>query len=419
MSAMQKRLDEHFFRNTAGISIGEFLWGMGLPVLLESTFLQVFLSSEGASNTIIGFSGTIFSISISVMPLFAAWFSSRYARKRTLVVLLHIAPSLSVLFLGLFYFIFGAKFNPVNVFLLFFLLFSVSLGLTLPVWQNYVVKIFSENKRLKGLSVMMVSQNAAKLCAGLLISVLITSRGFSLDTAALLFTLTGIVFLAGSAGYGFTYEEPDEKYDVEIRHPFHYVTHYAGHIFKNRAVKFFMLSDLEFISIGAVFAFYARYAVENAHVSKTTAGGLFAAVAFAGAVSASVLYGFLWRSKIKSKLYVSKIVSLSGVMLLIIFQSLPVFYIVSFMLGFSRGSRTLLFSPCIKKISGLADASAYYAIIPLIMLPVSAGLPVGVGRMIDSIPGAYAYRISFIVPAALILLSFYFLKRTDYPESSD
>jgi MFS family permease len=415
---MKNTLDAHFVRNTVGISIGEFLWGMGFPVLIESTFLQVFLSAEGASNTVIGLTGTIYFLSISVMPLFSAWFSSRYARKRTLLVLLHIVPSLSILFLGLFYYLFGARFNVVNVFLVYYLLFSVSIALTLPVWQHYVVKIFSEKKRLKGFSVMMMTQNAAKLCAGLCISFLITARGFSLDTAALLFTLTGIVFTVGSFAYAFTYEEPDEKYDIEIRHPFHYVHHYTRHIFKNRAVKFFILSDLEFFSVTAVFAFYARFAVEEAHVSKSIAGGAFAAVAFAGAVCASLMFGFFWQSNVKGKLYASKFVSLAGVLLLLIFESMLAFYIASFFIGFSRGSRSMLFSPCVQKLSGLSDASAYYAIIPLLMLPFSSGLPIGTGKLIDVISGGAGYRISFSILAGLILLSIYFLKETDYPESS-
>jgi MFS family permease len=413
---MKSTLDEHFVRNTAGISAGEFFWGMGLPVLVESTFLQVFLSSEGASNTVIGFCGAVYFLALSVMPLFSAWFSSRYSRKRTLVVLLHVVPSFSILFLGLFYFVFGARYDAVRVFLIFFLVFSFSLGLTLPVWQNYVVKIFSEKKRLRGFSVMMMSTNAAKLCAGLSITFLITAKGFSLNTAALLFTLTGVLFIIGSAAYAFTYEEPDAPDGAEIRHPVHYVLHYSGHILKNRPAVCFMLSDIEFYSISAAFAFYARYAVEEARVPSVEAGGIFAAIAFSGAVAASLMYGFFWRSKIKSKLYLAKFVSLAGLVLLVVSKSMTAFYLVSFLIGFSRGSRSMLNAPCIKRLSGLSDASPYFAIIPLLMIPFSSGISVGAGKYIDWAGGGNSYRICFAVLAGLVLLSLLFLVKTDYPE---
>ena len=47
-------IDTYYKRNVIGISGCEFLWGLGLPVVLESTFLQLFLKSLGASSFQIG-----------------------------------------------------------------------------------------------------------------------------------------------------------------------------------------------------------------------------------------------------------------------------------------------------------------------------------------------------------------------------
>jgi hypothetical protein len=35
--------DLYFLQNVFGISTVEFFWGLGLPVVVESTFLQLFL----------------------------------------------------------------------------------------------------------------------------------------------------------------------------------------------------------------------------------------------------------------------------------------------------------------------------------------------------------------------------------------
>ena len=47
-------MDQYFRRNTVGISSVEFFWGLGIPVVMESTFLQLFLRNLGANNFLIG-----------------------------------------------------------------------------------------------------------------------------------------------------------------------------------------------------------------------------------------------------------------------------------------------------------------------------------------------------------------------------
>jgi len=47
-------INQHYKRNVFGISSAEVLWGIGLPLVIESTFLQLFLKSLGASSFAIG-----------------------------------------------------------------------------------------------------------------------------------------------------------------------------------------------------------------------------------------------------------------------------------------------------------------------------------------------------------------------------
>jgi predicted MFS family arabinose efflux permease len=413
-------LDAYFFRNALGVSLSEFFWGIGIPILLESTFLQLFLAGQGASNTVIGLSGTIFSVSISIMPLFAAFFASGFQRKKILVIIIHLFPSAAILFLGLFYLIFGAQYNTVIVFLVFFLLFSITLGFTMPVWQNYIVKIFSPAKRLKGLSVMMISQNSAKVLSGVIIAGIIASFGMTLRVSAYLFLCTGIVFAVGSLLYVITYEQSDSKPDVEIRHPLHYVKHYSKHLLKNKPMLWYIFQDIEFFAVVTVFSFYARYATDHIGMTASDAGGIFVILAFAGAVSANILFGFLWSGHIKGKLYFTKVCSLAGILLLIIYPVPFIFLVVSFLLGFSRGARFLLYTSAVKLLSGLEDASSYYAIIPLITIVSSGGFPLLAGRSIDFLGsfGGDAYRITFAVYLLIVFIGFFALKRTIIPAES-
>ena len=51
---MDSPKDRYFRRNVFGVSVVEFLWGLGFPIVLESTFLQLFLKSLGASSLLTG-----------------------------------------------------------------------------------------------------------------------------------------------------------------------------------------------------------------------------------------------------------------------------------------------------------------------------------------------------------------------------
>ena len=47
-------IDRFFARNTASVVAVETFWGLALPLVVESTFLQLYLRSIGASATVIG-----------------------------------------------------------------------------------------------------------------------------------------------------------------------------------------------------------------------------------------------------------------------------------------------------------------------------------------------------------------------------
>jgi hypothetical protein len=69
-------LDRHFRRNTAGISLVELLWGLGMPPLFESTFLQLFLYRLGATSLLIGLIPTLAAAGGALSSLFSYFFFS-------------------------------------------------------------------------------------------------------------------------------------------------------------------------------------------------------------------------------------------------------------------------------------------------------------------------------------------------------
>jgi len=63
-----------------------------MPVVVESTFLQLFLRNLGASNFLIGLIPTLFSGGVAVFSLFAGTLTGHVEHKRPAVILYTSQP---------------------------------------------------------------------------------------------------------------------------------------------------------------------------------------------------------------------------------------------------------------------------------------------------------------------------------------
>ena len=102
--------------------------------------------------------------------------------------------------------------------------------------------------------------------------------------------------------------------------------------------------------------------------------------------------------------------------LIIVFQDVWVFLLASFLFGVCRGTRSIVFAPAVGKLSGLSDATSYFAVAPLLTLVFATGLPLAFGRFLDY--GAWlegdSYRIVFGVSVVLVVGTLYFLLKVDF-----
>ncbi len=67
--------DNYFKRNVFGITGVEFLWGLGMPVVIESTILQLFMKNLGATSFQIGLIPAFFAIGYSIFALWGCYFT--------------------------------------------------------------------------------------------------------------------------------------------------------------------------------------------------------------------------------------------------------------------------------------------------------------------------------------------------------
>lgn len=414
---MDSQKDSYFTRNVCGVSAVEFLWGLGFPIVLESTFLQLFLRSLGGSGFIIGLVPSILIIGTSCFPLFSSYFTRNYRYKKPIVILLHLLSALSVFFFGLALLFVR---NPAHVLPLFFVsyvAFSICLGLTIPIWFNYLVRIFPEARTVPGLGYMMLFQNIGKVISSFFILKVVERYAFSLQSSAWVFIATGLLFIIGSLCFLLTREIGDADDPLPDRLSF--FRHTAGafvEIVGNRRFLVFLAADLDFYMILTVLGFYANYATVFYEVPAAVAAGIFVACIYTGSITVNIFLGAMNLLSLKQKFVMSKFVTFALLLLLVVYPDRIIFFLVSYLLGVGRAVHNVVYPTSVKHFARKADITPYFSLAPILTLPFAAGFPLLFGWLLDHFASMQAdsYRMLFGFSALLSLVTIYLSIRTDY-----
>ena len=169
-----------------------------------------------------------------------------------------------------------------------------------------------------------------------------------------------------------------------------------------------------FALIGII-SFYANFATEHCGITPALASGLFVACNYLGGITVNITLGWFQWLSIKNKYWLTK--TLAGLSIpLICFVCRPwAFLLASYLFGASRSTRMLVYAPAVKKLSGREDATHYFAMAPLFTLPLSVGLPLANGAVLDRLVfmGGWSYRIVFLAMALFSVVSLIILSRID------
>ena len=409
-------IDRFFPRNTASVAAVETFWGFALPVVVESTFLQLYLRSIGASATVIGLIPSVFALGLALAAPVSALLTAHLIQKKRAVVLTHLAASIPFIVYGALLLARPDAGRPA-VFLAFYALFSSMLGLTIPIWQNYLMRIFSPKKVFLALSVMYGVQVAARIAGGLAIAGAVKLFAFSSSGAALTFILVGICFLTGSMFFLLSHEKSASHVSARDRaHSLRSLFATGVRIVREKNFLWFLLNTLEGTACICVISFYANYAVEHRGVSQALAAGMFTVFVYAGAVAANVLLGTMNLLSLKGKYIASKLCALAGIGLVIAAPSAVLFLAASFFIGVSRGTSQLAFNPAVKAITGLEDSTDYFSMAPLLTLPFTFGIPWAAGAAIEhwKSAGDIPYTAVFASMWLIVALSVFCISRVNF-----
>lgn len=419
MDSEQHIHDRLFARNVTGTVAVEFFWGLGLPVVIDSTFLQLLLKRLGASNLVVGFLPMFFALGVAVFSLAAGMMAPRIGNCRRLMVTSHLALSAPLLIYGWYLWFADFTGSALPVFLAAYALFCAVMGFTMPFWHDYLLRIFGEHRAVQGIGIMYAGQYVARLAGGATLAWHVEHTNFSAPGVSILFIALGSIFFASSFFFLMTRELPQGEAPPPPTAPPGVIRSVITAL-GNRRFRSFILYDAGFYGAVGIVSFYADFAVHHRGVEPSIVAGWFVAAAFLGGIVTHLLFGWRRIAGYRTMFIGARLMPALALALILGPGTLTAFLSAAFLFGAAGALRALTYAPVIKHLSG-GDATAYLSVAPCIMLPVSLGLPAANGALLDLLAGAgdLGYRIGFMAMGIIIVGSLAWVRGIGFPGDAE
>ena len=291
------------------------------------------------------------------------------------------------------------------------------MGLTIPIWLNILVRIFSVAKTVPGLGYMMLAQNIGKVISSFFILQVVEKYSFSLQSSAAIFIVTGLLFSVGSLCFFLTKEIADPHHPERDTLSFLRHTRQSfAEILGNRRFLQFLAADLDFYVILTTLSFYANYATSYYEVPPAVAAGVFVACIYSGSITVNIFLGALNLLRLKQKFILAKCITFLLLVGLVVVPGFWSFLVISYMLGLVRAVRNMVYPPMVKKFSGENDSTPYFALAPILTIPIGSGFPLVFGKLLDTLSFMQqdAYKILFCCSALFLLVTIYLSLKIDF-----
>ena len=140
----------HHYQNQKFNNIHEFFWGFGSSFHTVYAVVPLFLKELGAPEVIATSSAGIFSIIIALPMLIIAALTRNSSNTKRLVISVHCIILFVAFIMGYVFTFSNIVKNPNawKIYLLFYLLYGLSVGIIVPIWADFLDK--TTNKSLRG-----------------------------------------------------------------------------------------------------------------------------------------------------------------------------------------------------------------------------------------------------------------------------
>jgi MFS family permease len=382
------------WRNVGWILTVEVFWGVSLSLISMVAILPVFLTHLGANNAVIGALPVVWILATALPGAFASHFTENLAHRKRAVIVLHALAGVPWVLLAAW---FGLASRPspgadISVFLCVWGASWVLMGLTIPVWINFIGKVTRPELRARSFGTIFFFQTLMGALGGWVGSRILGSALPFPANYALGFLIAGACMAAGSLFFAPVVEEagatrePGQALETVLR--------FAREILADRTgVRVYLWALIFSTGCYLLITYYPVFA-ESRFGLRPRDSAIYTAVCMGGQMLGSVLTGFVGDRFGYARVAVTAMAALTAGLVLAIWGTHPAcYYATAFLLGiFIVADRLALYNLSMA-FSPHDDNTAYLGIIPALVAPLSA--------LVAGSSGAFIDRFGFVPVAAV------------------
>ena len=373
--------------------------GLGSGFVVPATILAIFLSTFTSSKILIGLLFAVPAIGTSLTPILSAYYTAGLARKKKLLVYLHLAYIICWLMLTMFVFL-SDKLTPEGTLIAFFIIYGLSsfiIGFLIPPYLDYIGKIVPKGRGVFFGTAFAASGGLAIIGAFLarrILSSISFPENYGLCFfSASAFWLLSLLFLSLNIEVEGPPVSQRKKFGVYLRDLVKILKEDKGYL---RLIIVQMIT-----SFGAMSSpFYAIYASSQLQVTGSVLG-YFTVMLLSGGMIASVLLGVLgdfFGHNIS--LLIAVVCGIGSATIALFGSSVGHFYALFFLLGFSLAPTFMVCTNLVLEMATIEQRSSYLALNSTLVAPLAATAPLLGGFLIRT----FSYSFVFSLTIAVLLV---------------
>ena len=399
-------LKDHY-KNQKFNNLHEFFWGFGTAFHTVYAVVPLFLKELGAPNVIATSSAGLFSIIIAMPMLFTAALTRNVTNMKKMVIIAHCTILVVTFLLG-YIFSFssiGRSLIAWKVYFILFIIYSLSIGIIVPIWADFLEKTTKRSLRGKFFGVGFAFNSLGAFGGGILLKFLLETsipfpKNFGYGFIILFFCLS-----IGTFFFAFYKEKKQNKSNTS----FNQFKIETKQIIKNRPnfhrylfSRIFYCATLPALGLYAVFC-QKKFGFNISEI------GLFTVLNVISMGISSYISGYLGdKHGHKISMLIAYSFHLIAVILALLSKNMFWVYCIFISIGAGQGAFMPSAMNLIYDFADLEDKKTYMALIDSFLAPFSLMFLVGIGFLITKNQFVLSFCIiGFCLLIALLILYFF------------
>ncbi|MBT4249979.1 MFS transporter [bacterium] len=399
-------LKDHY-KNQKFNNLHEFFWGFGTAFHTVYAVVPLFLKELGAPNVIATSSAGLFSIIIAMPMLFTAALTRNVTNMKKMVISAHCTILIVTFILGYIFTFSGIGKSLIawKIYFILFIIYSLSIGIIVPIWADFLEKTTKRSLRGKFFGVGFAFNSLGAFGGGILLKFLLETsipfpKNFGYGFIILFFCLS-----IGTFFFAFYKEKKQNKSNTS----FNQFKIETKQIIKNRPnfhrylfSRIFYCATLPALGLYAVFC-QKKFGFNISEI------GLFTVLNVISMGISSYISGYLGdKHGHKIGMLIAYSFHLIAVILALLSKNMFWVYCIFISIGAGQGAFMPSAMNLIYDFADLEDKKTYMALIDSFLAPFSLMFLVGIGFLITKNQFVLSFCIiGFCLLIALLILYFF------------